>query len=70
VTIKILSLIVCFSLVFVGRVAATELPTARPEEVGLSSGKLHTATSAVRKLIEDGKVAGAITLVARHGKVV
>jgi CubicO group peptidase (beta-lactamase class C family) len=46
------------------------LPTAKPEDVGLSSEGLQQARAAVRKLIKDGEVAGAITLVARHGKVV
>jgi CubicO group peptidase (beta-lactamase class C family) len=50
--------------------AARELPTAKPEEVGLSPQKLDKARAAVRQLIKDGKIAGAITLVARHGKVV
>ena len=57
-------------LVFVGTLPARELPTAKPEDAGLSSKKLAKASAAVRQLIKDGKVAGAITLVARHGKVV
>jgi CubicO group peptidase (beta-lactamase class C family) len=36
----------------------------------MSSQKLKQASTAVRRLIKDGEVAGAITLVARHGKVV
>jgi CubicO group peptidase (beta-lactamase class C family) len=57
-------------LVLAPHLAAGELPTAKPEEVGLSSAKLQQASAAVRQLIKDGQVAGAITLVARHGKVV
>jgi CubicO group peptidase (beta-lactamase class C family) len=60
----------CVCLVFAGTLAAGELPTAQPEEVGLASEKLRQASAAVRQLIQDGQVAGAITLVARHGKVV
>jgi CubicO group peptidase (beta-lactamase class C family) len=60
----------CVYLVFAGALAAKELPTAKPEAVGLSSEKLQKAHAAVARLIKDGQVAGAITLVARHGKVV
>jgi CubicO group peptidase (beta-lactamase class C family) len=63
-------IVLCVCLVCAGRLAAKELPTAKPEDVGMSSAKLQKATAAVRKLIKDGKVAGAITLVARHGKIV
>jgi CubicO group peptidase (beta-lactamase class C family) len=47
-----------------------ELPLAKPEEVGLSSEKLGRVTAAVQALVDDEKVAGAITLIARRGKVV
>jgi CubicO group peptidase (beta-lactamase class C family) len=51
-------------------VTAGELPTAKPEEVGMSSAKLQKASAVVRKLIDDGKVAGAVVLVVRKGKIV
>src|SRR5215831_6440841 len=63
-------LAVCAALLLPTMLPAGELPTAKPEDVGLSSEKLQQARAAVRKLIKDGEVAGAITLVARHGKVV
>jgi len=47
-----------------------ELPTARPEEVGMSSEKLERIGPAVQALVTNNLVAGAITMVARHGKVV
>jgi CubicO group peptidase (beta-lactamase class C family) len=46
-----------------------ELPTAKPEEVGLSAEKLARIGSALQALVDDQKVAGAITIVARRGKV-
>jgi CubicO group peptidase (beta-lactamase class C family) len=49
---------------------AGELPTAKPEEAGMSSARLAKVSAAVGKLIKDGKSAGAVVLVARHGKVV
>jgi len=64
------ALVVCWiGLVAAVPLAAAELPTAKPEEVGLSSAKLRQAHAAVRQLIKDRQVAGAITLVARHGKI-
>ena len=63
-------LAVCAALLLPATLPAGELPTAKPEDVGLSSEKLQQARAAVRKLIKDGEVAGAIILVARHGKVV
>jgi CubicO group peptidase (beta-lactamase class C family) len=49
---------------------AGELPTAKPEEVGLDAAKLQAARAAVQALIEKKEMAGAILAVARHGKVV
>jgi CubicO group peptidase (beta-lactamase class C family) len=48
---------------------AGEMPTAKPKEVGLSSAGLEKASAAVRQFVKDGKVAGAVVLVARHGKI-
>ena len=50
-------------------VAAQDLPTAKPEAVGLSSERLERITSKVQQTIDDKRIAGAVTLVARHGKV-
>jgi len=47
-----------------------ELPTAKPEDVGLSSEKLARIGPAVQALVDDQKVAGAITIIARRGKIV
>lgn len=49
---------------------AAEVPQAKPEEVGMSSVKLEKVTSAVQEMVADEKVAGAITMVARKGKIV
>jgi CubicO group peptidase (beta-lactamase class C family) len=48
---------------------AGSLLTAKPEEVGLSSERLARIHDAVQRHIEAGSVSGAVTLVARHGKV-
>ncbi len=47
-----------------------ELPTAKPESVGLSSERLERIAAVVDRSIADKRIAGAVTLVARRGKVV
>ncbi|EJL25231.1 penicillin-binding protein, beta-lactamase class C [Caulobacter sp. AP07] len=43
--------------------------TAAPEEVGLSADGLAKVDAAVQAQIDAGTIAGAVTLVARHGRV-
>ena len=68
--VKSCALLVSCFLWFAGPLAAAEMPTAKPEEVGLSAAELEKARAAVSQLIKEGKVAGAVVLVARHGKIV
>lgn len=49
---------------------AGSVPTGTPESVGMSSARLGVITEVVREHIEAGDVAGAVTLVARRGKIV
>jgi CubicO group peptidase (beta-lactamase class C family) len=42
---------------------------AFPEDVGLSSERLERIANTVERSINDGRIAGAVTLVARHGKI-
>jgi CubicO group peptidase (beta-lactamase class C family) len=46
-------------------------PTGRatPDAVGLSAERLQLATAVLRQAVADQKIAGAVALVARHGKV-
>jgi CubicO group peptidase (beta-lactamase class C family) len=41
-----------------------------PESVGFSADGLNALTRTMRGLVDDGKLAGVTTLVARHGRVV
>jgi CubicO group peptidase (beta-lactamase class C family) len=52
-----------------GAAAAQELPVAKPESVGLSAERLERITTRIQQTIDDKRIAGAVTLVARHGKV-
>jgi CubicO group peptidase (beta-lactamase class C family) len=47
-----------------------QMPDAAPEEVGLASAGLDRVDDAVREQVRRGVIAGAVTLVARHGRVV
>ncbi len=57
------------SLILVIGAAAQDLPSAKPEAVGLSSERLERIGTAVQRSIDDKRIAGAVTLVVRHGKV-
>ncbi len=48
---------------------AGELPQARPDQVGLDQAKLQEAGALFRRAVEQKEIAGAVLLVARHGKV-
>src|SRR5262245_48650058 len=68
---RALSLVTLVGFLFLtGIVWAQGLPTAKPEEVGLSSERLQRASRALRGEIEAGKIPGAVALVARKGHVV
>ncbi len=45
------------------------LPTAKPEEVGLSQAALERLSAALNERVANGHIPGAVALVARHGKV-
>ena len=47
-----------------------EVPRATPAEVGMSTGKLDAAAAVVKSYVDQKKIAGAITIVARRGHIV
>ena len=47
-----------------------DVPIARPEEVGISEARLARVAPMIDRYIESGKIPGALTLVARRGRVV
>src|SRR5215469_9397215 len=49
--------------------AASPLPLAKPEEVGLSAQRLTRLGDAFKAAIERGRIPGAVALVARRGKL-
>jgi CubicO group peptidase (beta-lactamase class C family) len=67
---RVASLSVLLWLLSVSLAHAQNLPSAKPEEVGLSSERLNRALAAVKADVDKGALPGAVLLVARHGKVV
>ena len=51
-------------------VASDDLPRAKPDEVGISTERLHRVDEVIRRHIDNRHIAGAVTLVARKGRVV
>ena len=69
--IRVLALCAIASIALTAQPASTKaLPTASPESVGISSQRLARLDAAMKKLVDDKQVAGLVTLVARHGKIV
>ena len=57
------------ALLVVTPAIAADLPTAKPEQVGLSSERLDRITQVLRADVERGRIPGAVVLVARKGRV-
>jgi CubicO group peptidase (beta-lactamase class C family) len=58
-----------FCVLVLSASVAQDLPVVKPETVGLSSERLERISSAVERSIDDKRIAGAVTLVARRGHV-
>jgi CubicO group peptidase (beta-lactamase class C family) len=56
--------------VLVSAAWAAEMQFAKPEQVGMSQAKLELVNARVQRLVDEQKLAGAITVVARRGEVV
>lgn len=50
-------------------VRASELPRAAPEEVGLSGERLARLDRHFQDYVDEHRLAGVVTLIARHGKI-
>ena len=62
--------VVAMAAIVVPALPAQEIPAASPEEVGMSSERLLEIDAVIQRHIDSGKVQGAVTAVARRGKVV
>jgi CubicO group peptidase (beta-lactamase class C family) len=50
--------------------AARDLAMADPAEVGMSKEGLQKLSAAMQEMVDQGELAGVVTVVARHGKIV
>ena len=66
--LSVLVAVVLSVLVATG-VGATGLPSAKPEQVGLSSERLDRIAQTLRADVEKGRIPGAVVVVARKGRV-
>ena len=57
-------------LAVVCSLAQAELPTAKPEKVGMSTERLQRINEMMQRHIDAGDITGGVTVVARRGKVV
>ena len=64
----ILAIAIAIATALTGR-AQQILPSAAPETIGLAPAPLAEATALLRQFVADGKIAGAVAAVARHGSV-
>src|SRR5690349_6683252 len=65
---KCVALILLAGTVLAWPIAAAA-PTARPEEVGFSAERLHRINELIQRNIDAGTFSGAVTLVARQGRI-
>jgi CubicO group peptidase (beta-lactamase class C family) len=68
-TIKLGILIVALTLMS-SLAIARPLATTNAEEVGMSTDRLERITEMTQRYVDEGKLAGAVTMVARNGKLV
>src|SRR5450631_684239 len=50
--------------------AARDLPSASAESEGMSTERLARLGSGMKELVDQGRLAGVVTMVARHGRVI
>ena len=65
---KLIFILVQLSLI--QAVSSQGFPTAKPEEAGLSSERLDRIKPVMQSYVDQNKLPGLITMVARHGKIV
>jgi CubicO group peptidase (beta-lactamase class C family) len=62
--------VLCAALVVSGPAPADDLPRARPSSVGMSAERLGRLDAVTHGWVDEGRIAGVVTLVARRGKLV
>ena len=63
-------LIIGLSTIALGQAEERNLTTAPPEDVGMNSAALEQFTEGLRDEVDKGQLAGIVTMVSRHGKLI
>jgi CubicO group peptidase (beta-lactamase class C family) len=50
-------------------ITSETLQKTKPENVGLSSDRVARIDRTIQSWVDDGKISGSVTLLARHGKI-
>ncbi len=66
---RLFVLLALILIVSSAQLSAQTLPMVTPEDVGLSSERLARIGTVAKQYVEDSRLAGIVTLVARHGKI-
>ena len=59
-----------FGCAAVAATPALALPKAKPEEVGFNADRLKKLDDQMQAMVDHGQIAGGVTLLARHGRIV
>ena len=68
---RVLSVVLCYALIalLLAPLQAQTLPKAKPEDVGLSTERLQRINELIQRYIDSNDITGAVTLVARKGRI-
>jgi CubicO group peptidase (beta-lactamase class C family) len=66
---RIIPVLLGFLIISVCAAIGQDLPTGKPDSVGLSAERLERIGTAVQRDLDDKRIAGAVTLVIRRGRV-
>jgi CubicO group peptidase (beta-lactamase class C family) len=69
VSVVVLSSMLVTNALSLGQTGSAEMPQAAPAEVGLSPASLAKVKSIARTQVDKRRIAGAVVLIARHGKI-
>lgn len=67
---KIFPQVLLLTLFLAPSVNAKPIPTSRAEKVGMSTERLTRITEMTQRYVDEGKMAGIVTMVARKGRIV
>jgi len=67
---NIISTLLAASFLISGLAIAQNIPTAKPEDVGMSSARLKNVKASLQAEVDKGNIPGAVVMINRKGKLV